>query len=339
MVKPYEKLSSSGKARRLRPLALNALENYHLRFVSLRLVGVHTNTLFRVKTDKDNSFLLRVCRPEWRTDTDLHSEALWLQALNRNTDIGAPRPLASRDGEFIVEAHADGVPGSRRCMVMSWTPGTTLSADELTEAILFNMGVLFARLHRHGAEFSPPAGFTQRMMNRVLARDEEEVLFRESNRKVGDSETWQVLDAAWAQVQTTYRQLYAEPAGLCVIHNDLWHGNIKRYRGHLYPLDFEDTCWGYPVQDIAMAWQDLMKDVPAQAFESLRQAFRQGYESHTAWPESFTGQIDALRAGRMFWVANYVACYQNQYLEQHLEWLAGYMERFLATSKLLKPTS
>jgi Ser/Thr protein kinase RdoA (MazF antagonist) len=137
-------------------------------------------------------------------------------------------------------------------------------------------------------------------------------------------------------VDKAFCQLFADPAGLRVIHNDLWHGNIKVYRGHLYPVDFEDTIWGYPVQDIAMAMQDLMTDVAPDAFEPLQAAFRCGYESLLPWAETYLGQIETFRAGRMLWVANYVARFESQYLNKHITWLAPQLERYLETGLVRK---
>ena len=96
--------------------------------------------------------------------------------------------------------------------------------------------------------------------------------------------------------------------------NDLHHDNIRIFHGRLRPFDFEDTIWGYPVQDIAMTLQDLMIEVRRDGFAPLQMAFRKGYESRGTWPESYEGQIETFRAGRMFWVANYVARFERGYL-------------------------
>ena len=335
-MKPFKRLTSRGKARRLRMLALCALEQYALEVRDVRLLAVCTNTLYRVRgtdgTGAEASYVLRVCTPGWRTLTDLRSEAMWLGALGRDTDIGAPVPVAARGGGTLVEARVDGVPGSRHCLLMSWLPGPLL-ASRLTGANLFAMGALFARLHAHGARFVPPEGFTERRMDHEYARGEEDVLF--ACQEGFTARTRDVLDRAWIEVEGAFERLYAVP-GLQVIHNDLHHENIKLYRGRLLPFDFEDTIWGYPVQDIAMALQDLMIDVPPEAYDPLLAAFRQGYETRAPWPEGYEGQIDTFRVGRMFWVANYVARYQRKYLREHLDRTAAMFERYLDTGQLRK---
>jgi Ser/Thr protein kinase RdoA (MazF antagonist) len=332
-MQPFEQLTKRGQARRLRTLALHALEQYPLDVVDVRLVGTFTNTLFRVRAAERSSYVLRVCTPGWRTERDLHSEAMWLAALARQTDIGAPVPLAAHDGSYLVEARAEGVPEARRCMVTSWLPGSRLG-KQLTEANLYKMGVLFGRLHAHGAAFCPPPGFTERRMDGVYARGEKEVLWGCDEGFTPESRA--ILERAWSRVEAAFARLYADPAGPRVIHHDLWHDNIVVYRGRLHPFDFEDTTWGYPVQDVAMALQDLMMDVEADAFEPLQAALRRGYESLAPWPERYEGEVDTFRVGRLFWVANYVARYQRAYLREHIDWTARLFAGYLETGRLRK---
>ncbi len=334
-MKPYTDLTARQKARRLHRLAIQALEAYDLKISRVSLLGRFTNTLFRVRTRESGRYVVRVCTPGWRTDTDLNSEVLWLEALDRDTDLGAPVPLRARDGRAFVTAEADGVPEPRRCMVMSWIPGVPLG-KRLTPANLEHMGTLHARMHAFGAAFQPPEGFTTRRMSSYLARDEPEVLFAESSADAFAGDALAVLMEVRERVQQAYEELYADAAGLRVIHNDLWHDNIKVDRRHrngcggLRPLDFEDTVWGYPVQDLAAAIQDLADAVPAESLESAVAALQRGYERVAPWPERVPGEIDVFRAGRALWVANYVAGHQREHLHGHVNWLVPKLRQFLA---------
>ena len=335
MIKPFQSLTPHGQARRLRQLALHALDQYDLEIASIHLLGMFTNTLFRVRTTQGLSYVLRLCAPGWRTETDIRSEAMWLQAISQKTDIVVPRPIPARNGEFVVEAPLPGIPEYGRCLLMTCLPGAPLG-NHLTEANLFTMGVLFARLHDYSLRFTPPPGFTRRKMDQFLARDEENVLFQQDCLAGLNSHERDILVKTKNRVDEAFRLLYADPAGLRVIHNDLWHGNINIYRGHLYPVDFEDTIWGYPLQDIAMAMQDLMTDVPADGYQPLLAAFRRGYESLLSWPEAYPSQIDTFRAGRMLWVGNYMARFEPQYLNKHITWLTPQLERYLETGLIRK---
>ncbi|MCL5998943.1 MAG: phosphotransferase [Chloroflexi bacterium] len=334
-MKSFESLSRRGQASRLRTLAINVLAQYAFDAADVRLIGVYTNVLFCARAVDGSTYVIRVCKPGWRTETDLRSEVAWLRALNRDTDIGVPQLQPARNGDFVVEARAGGVPEPRRCVVMSWIPGTS-RGKRLAEANLFKMGVLFARLHEHASSFSPPAGFTQRTMCNLYARGEQDVLFGDDCRTAFTPRNRDVFEQVRARVDAAYRQRYADPAGLRVIHYDLWHGNIKIHRGHLHPLDFEDTVWGYPVQDLAMALQDLMLEVKPDEYEPFQRAVRAGYESRGAWPETYDGQIDTFRAGRMLWTSNYVARFEHEHLRGFVEKVTPLFERFLETGRLRK---
>jgi hypothetical protein len=63
LIKAYENLTSRGKARRLRQLAIHALDLYELKAADVRLVGMYTNTLFRERLACGETCILRVCRP------------------------------------------------------------------------------------------------------------------------------------------------------------------------------------------------------------------------------------------------------------------------------------
>lgn len=337
-MQPFETLTEQGRLRRLRKLALRALEHYDLDVAAVRGMDSHSNALFRARTRAGESWVVRVAAPGWRTETDLRSGMLWLEALARDTDIGAPRPLRSREGELVLKVQVPEVPTACWCSVESWIPGVNLG-QRLTEANLAKMGELFARLHQHAAGFAPPEGFTQRRMDSIYARDEEDVLFSEAHHAAFDVHSRVVFERVRDRVAEAFAVRYADPDGLRVIHNDLWHDNIKCYRGRLFPVDFEDTLWGYPVQDIAMALQDLMTDGPREAYESLQAAFRQGYASRLPWPERYPGEMDTFRAGRMLWVANYVARYEDEYLREHIEHTTPLFARFLETGELRKVTA
>jgi Ser/Thr protein kinase RdoA (MazF antagonist) len=334
-IRPFDELSKRGQAQRLKRLAIQALRQYELEVTSIRLAGLFTNAIFRLCARNGRTYALRVCTPGWRTAEDLASEVMWLLALARDTDIPVPEPYPARHGDFIVEAGAPGVPEMRRCLVMNWLPGSLLGRH-LNEANLFKMGLLFAELHDHATHFAPPEGFTQRKMDSIFARGEPNVFFSADCQEGFTPRTRDILRRAGERVTTAFGQLYNDPAGLQVIHNDLHHDNIKLHHGRLCPLDFEDTIWGYPVQDIAMALQDLMVDVAPDAYMPLRDAFQAGYESSRSWPETYAGQIDTFRAGRMLWVASYVARYEREYLAEFVAWLAERFEDFLETGVLRK---
>jgi Ser/Thr protein kinase RdoA (MazF antagonist) len=336
-MKNFWELTYQGRARRLRRLAVNALEQYDLDVARVRLVEAFTNANFRVVTTDGTSYFIRVCMPGWRTDADRVAEVVFLKALHEQTDLGVPVPIAARNGDHVVTSTAAGL-SACHCMVFSWLPGVRMGL-RLTEDNLHRMGVLFARLHEWSLTFHPPAGFTTHRVDSPYHRGRPQILLTEACRAAFPDGTREIFREAMARDEAAHRTLYSDPVGLRVIHNDLHHDNIKVSRGRLYPLDFEDTCWGYPVQDIATALRDLMVDTPADVYPRLRAAYRQGYESIAPWPERHEAEIDTLAAGILVESANRTAHRAPDELTGEICGLAPMLRGFLDSGRLRKVTS
>jgi Ser/Thr protein kinase RdoA (MazF antagonist) len=316
-------------------MALQALGEYDLVVKRVRPAAHGLNTLFRVETEVGETYALRISHPTWRTDEDLASELLWLEALARDTEIGAPVPIRSRRGGRITRVAVDGVPEPRRCVLMSWIPGVNL-IERLTEPHLRQLGELAARLHDHAARFSPPCGFTQRRLSGIFARGEHALLFAEASRDAYTDEQWDLFRRVEERVREGFARLYSDPNGLRPLHNDLHQENVKVARGRLRPFDFEDVIWGYPVQDIAMTFYDLLYHtrLSLPEFRQLKQAFRSGYSRCLPWPEAHEGESDLFIAGRMLWRTNYVLEAERPHASGFIRRLATVFQAFTETGEM-----
>ena len=88
-----------------------------------------------------------------------------------------------------------------------------------------------------------------------------------------------------------------------------------------------------------MTMQDLMDDQPPEQYEPLFNAFRRGYERLCPWMEQYEGEMDTFRAGRMLWVANYVARVEGEYFADFIQRRLPMMRAFLETGTLRKPVN
>lgn len=321
-MKPFEQLDHRGKMRRLHTMAVAALPRYGLAGAPCKLLSASTNAIFDVRTPAGERRVLRIAAPDWRTLNDLQSEAMWLDAIARDTDIAAPRVVRSIVGEAVITQQSAGVPQPCHLTLTTFLPGTLLG-KRLNDTNLKKMGALFARLHQHGKMWQPPAGFTSRTFEHFLSRGEPNALADESST---------VIHQAMARVEAEYAAL--DRADLRVIHCDLWHDNIKVHRGMLCPFDFEDTVWGFRLHDIAMAMLDLREDTDEQRYARLLGCFREGYESLMKWP---AGNLDALQAGRILWRMNFIKRNYPDYYAKQLDFHIALMQRFLDHDRLITP--
>jgi len=88
-MQPWQTLTPRGKLLRLRQTALTALREYDLEIKRLRIVGSFTNLVLRADDSAGRAWMVRVCAPNWRTDTDIAAEMSWLAFL-QHSDIPAP---------------------------------------------------------------------------------------------------------------------------------------------------------------------------------------------------------------------------------------------------------
>lgn len=305
MRRPYAHLTRIGRQRRVARLAAQALRAYDLRVRDVRVLAFATNLLYRVRSDTGERFVLRMAFPGWRTLADLQAESAWLEALQRDTDIGAPAVVRTRDGEAVQTVRGPGVPDAWHATLMTWVDGRLL-AHHLDATNLARLGELFARLHVHGRAWTPPAGFSQRRFEAFLSRGEPDALFEGGAIDELGADDRAAFVAARGWVERAYAGL--DRADLRVIHCDLWHENVKLHRGRLRPFDFEDTVWGFRLHDLAMGLLDLLETVGPERYPDLLAACREGYERRLPWPE---GDLEALQIGRLLWKANWVARFQR----------------------------
>jgi Ser/Thr protein kinase RdoA (MazF antagonist) len=299
----FTELTLRGRAMRLRKLALVALERYGLDVMRVRLLSNDFNGIFRVDTVDGCKYVLRVSLPEGgHSLKEIHSEMMWLASLQRDTDIGVPRPLKTRAGEWVTTVEVAGVPEPRHCVVFGWVPGPDL-ADRLTPQNVARHGALAALLHEQALSFEPSEGFHIKTANTVFPFGEPVVLFDTAYRDIFPAERRDLFRRGIERVASTLEKLYASIPGLRVLHYDLHQWNIKVFRGTLYPFDFEDLMWGYPVQDIAVALYYYQRYEQRQ---TLFDAFRQGYTRHSEWPEEYPGQIEAFMVGRALELSNFI---------------------------------
>ncbi len=254
----------------MNPLVEQALSRYALPAHRVRLLAHHTNTLYRVDTTRER-FVLRVSAPGQRTELEIRSELAWLSALNRDTGLLVPEPVPAHNGRRVVTAGLG--PDARFCVLFKWVPGRVVG-ERVTVPLLREAGAGLAHLHDHAERFKPRGAFSTTRLDQAWPFGAPEVLGHD-RRVTGWSKARRaLLREAAARVQAWLDDLYADPRGLRFLHLDFHPGNWKRVDGRLAVLDFDDTRWAYPVQDLGIALYYLL-DGPTEPV--LMGAFLDGY--------------------------------------------------------------
>jgi Ser/Thr protein kinase RdoA (MazF antagonist) len=226
--------------RRLAVLARNALAAYDVAIDRLTLLGRHQNTMFKLVTTDGRRFVVRVNLPGMRSELDIASEMAWLAALERDTDLVVPRPLPTRNGALMTVASAAGLPEPRAVAVFHWIDGRMV-------------GAALGRLQEHADRFVPPPVFTDSRLDDAWGFGAEPAALHETgtNRLWTDARRALVRRAA-ERTQATIDALHANRTQLRFLHIDLHSGNAMRIPGGLAVLDFDDSRWAHPVQDVGI---------------------------------------------------------------------------------------
>jgi len=297
--KPFAELTELGQARRLKPLAIEALSSYDARWTDLRLISNGWNCVFRVDTP-DGPRALRVSRPiPGALDRSVRSEVEFMQALAESTDIAVPRVVPTRGGELVTMASAAGVPEARECVVFGWLGGPTL-AQQMNPATWASLGELMGKMHRFAADWTPSDGFAITDYDSCIPYGERLVVF-----EPGRTELYGLGRLLRDAIDVTNDRIAAlnRVGAPMVVHGDLHQWNVKIKRGVLSPFDFEDLLYAPPIMDVATSLYYVRH---GDGYHELATAFRSGYERQRAWVEREPGEVDRLMFARAIDLLNAV---------------------------------
>lgn len=292
-MEPFDSLTRYGRLRRLRQMGLEALTHYDIEVARLSILSTSFNTIYRLQATDGKMYVLRINYPNERTPIDILSEMTWLDALSRETDIPVITPIKTRNGNLLVTVETDGVPEPRHCAVFEWIDGRTMSRPSLNT--IGKIGAAMAQLQNHADTFKPPTPFSEIKYNKAWTFGTPERIYDNNQDPNFTPKRRAILRQAIDTIQEYLNSLYENKDGLRFLHADMHAWNIKIHHERLYVLDFDDSMWCYPVQDIGISLHYLERK---EVETAVRDAFKKGYTAHRAWPERFPGEIDICKAHR-----------------------------------------
>jgi Ser/Thr protein kinase RdoA (MazF antagonist) len=265
------------------------------RFVPL---AHEENTTFLVIDGRGDRYVLRIHRVSGspfhppRTVDEVRSETAWLSAISRETDLVVPEPVMTASGSPVTVVEADGVSGSRTCVLFRWRPGRFLDRG-LTAMHLERVGRFTARLHDHALRFAPPPGFRRWRIGDTTGAVAEyigstvEAAFGSWGRVIAEGV---IADTQRAQGELgTSREAYG------LIHADLHQDNYFFRGDQVGAIDFDDCGWGHFAYDLSVTLSEVRSRPDSDA---LRAALLRGYRELRVFPvehEPFLETFSRLR--------------------------------------------
>lgn len=246
--------------------ALHALQKYEIDWSSIHFIQISEHVTFRIVSDRDESFLLRVHSAD-KTQKEISSELEWTSAMKRK-DIILPTAVSNKEGSNITNTYS-GDEKEYHVTLLNWVEGERLEKGEHTDETIQKMGELMAKLHQSSTDFNPSIDFSRPSWGiSTFQRDWTHLILH--HHHFISSEAFELYSMAAAKVTNLLGTLTRHKHNFGMIHADLHNGNIVFHGGEPYPIDFGRCGFGYHLYDMA---QSILGLLPPQ-----RAQFIKGYE-------------------------------------------------------------
>ena len=163
----------------------------------------------------------------------------------------------------------------RQCALFRTLPGETSEMEATPEHLLF-IGAIIAKLHKHGASFNPPSGFSRKHWDLEGLKGGMLDVSAEQAYGALRSKERVVVNAAEKVVADAMAQLGVNDQVYGLIHGDLHMGSFQYHNGQPQILDFDTCGYGYYIYDLSVTLEDLLH---RDDFSSLKAALLQGYQT------------------------------------------------------------
>lgn len=293
-------LDLQGQKEHVLELARTVLLEYPFDIQSLEIINFEFNATFKVITEKNESFALRINVNSDRTYENLLGEISFVRFLNEKGAVNLPKPIASKKGELALTVPSALLERDLSVALYSWLEGEEIG-DEPSEDALRKLGAAMAAMHKATADFALPANAKLPLLKDFLWQTQDVIFASGSPLSKEDIE---LLTKAKIEIEKIIENLYSGSKAIA-IHADLHGGNVFSHGDKIYIFDFDDAGFGLPIQDLATALYYL--DTPEQDSALLA-----GYQSVSVLPRHDKHQLNGLLLQRRIILLNYLYETTNQ---------------------------
>lgn len=287
-------------------LVHQALAAYDLIEPNLTFIRHSDNVTYKVTTGDSETYLLRIHQPVTAAlgahgaDFNMvHSELLWLQALNQKTGLTLQKPVQNRKGRLVTRLTNAGA--QIHSSLLTWVEGEPYVRDLECEATAAQIGRILATLHNQASNWEFPPGFERPRRDRAYFKG----VLRGLIPAVEDG---RIREADYRELAKSIEVLLGrmgslgeEQSGVGIIHGDTHKGNMLIHQGEIRLIDFSFCCLGHPLFDLGICLSDMEPE--------LHRYCMAGYRSLRGLPDDYQRWIEGYFMGSVvgafsFWVAN-----------------------------------
>lgn len=290
----FSEMTADEQIADLLPVAEEAVRRFGLADCNIESVNHGYNSTFKVTSQSDSRYALRININSVRSIANTRAEVAWISQLADHQEIRVPRPVLTADGQSVMRVHHHSTDRDLTVVMYSWLDGEDLG-DEAGIEQLEALGATMARMHEQSPHFALPDDADLPTFSDVLWNTRNCLLGDESELSADEQS---VLRVAFAEVQQVMDAMFAHTAAQ-VIHADLHGWNVKWHDGQVAVFDFDDCGFGLPIQDLATTLYYLDT-------EEQDNAVKRGYETVRPLPAHTEREMQALLLQRRILLSNYL---------------------------------
>jgi Ser/Thr protein kinase RdoA (MazF antagonist) len=286
----------------MQALALIALRDWDLEVARLVPIKVRENAVFRIDLADGGRAVLRVHRGGYHSDAELHSEFVWMRALEA-AGIPVPRVIRSRHGRDFEVITTAAISGARQIDVFEWIDGRQLgsvesgvSGEGAAIAAQYHMiGAIAARMHNQSAGWQCPTGFRRHAWDAAGLVGEQPFWGRCWELDALTPGQKSLLTRARAQIARELAAFGTKPDRYGLIHADLVPENLLVDGHRVQVIDFDDAGFGWHLFELATSLYFITGD---SIYPIARDALIRGYRSERELPEQTLARLPLFLAAR-----------------------------------------
>jgi Ser/Thr protein kinase RdoA (MazF antagonist) len=245
--------------------------NYNLEseIINCKLIHFGVNDTFVIYT-ANNSYIIRVYRNGWRTDSEILCELDYLLHLHKREFL-VSTPISNQNGDYLL--HILAPEGIRQVVMFMYAPGTSLRIENTLHSSMF--GSSCAILHKKSIDFKSSHSRFSLDRDHLLLQPLHQI------KHFWKSET--INELIWLEkiVHTLLNKIPFESLNLerTMCHGDLHGGNVHIKEETLTHFDFDCAGFGYRVYDLSVfLWTNVTRRSEREYNWGRWRAFIDSYE-------------------------------------------------------------
>jgi Ser/Thr protein kinase RdoA (MazF antagonist) len=281
----------------LRQVAGAALDRHGIVGASIEPLQYERNAVFAIRRG-DLRCALRIGPVDGPDRAALLDELDWLTALDRDTGLAVPVPMANLDGDVITTVGIDGMVGPRPCILLRWVDGER-AHPVLSAATARRIGAVMARLHVHAAGLPPSALAARAPWGRArLGLDAAAIAAVDHDGLAADELA--LVEGAVTRIDHELSAIGDRPAVWGPIHGDLHLDNLLVDGDRVGVIDFDDCGRGHYGYDLAVVLDAIRRRIADsdREYAALRSELLAGYTELRSLPATLDAELVTFRAVR-----------------------------------------